>query len=126
MPVKLKVKRQSHRGIREGWLKPWDESPAFAVNPRGLLTHRVKHVETILHDGKTSHHYAIYWCHNGCHVEVGFESNVLTDNPPKDRLLCHFCENNAQANKQLNADKLAKRHIHRGVLKAQRVCCPNR
>lgn len=125
MPIALKPKRQNRYHHMNGTFKAWKKSAAFAVNPRGILTHRVKHVDTIMHNGKKSHHHVHYWCQNGCNFEVGYENEVLTDKPPKGRLLCHFCENNAQAKRQPNADKLAGRHVHRGVLKAHQVCCGN-
>jgi len=125
MPIALEQPPyRKRRFYKEHRVKIWKRAGSFAVNPRGILTHRVKHVVTYLDaNGENRHHHVDYWCGNGCCFDVGFEKEVLTDSPPIDRMLCHFCENNAQAKDQPNAGKLAGRHIHRGVLKAHQVCC---
>ena len=48
MPIAIKPKKQNRRQYMDGSFRPWKKSAAFAVNPRGILTHRVKHVDTIM------------------------------------------------------------------------------
>lgn len=116
-------KKQRKRFYDDGSCKIVKRAKSFAVNPRGILTHRTKCVDVYYRDGKPSHGHVDYWCGNGTCFELGFEKEVLTDNPPKNRMLCLFCEAKAQAAEQPKADKIAGRHIHRGVLKAVQVCC---
>lgn len=101
----------------------WDEAPPFAVNPRGVLTHRVRHVTTFFRGEKDSHHHIDYLCANGCNVDADAIFDVLTTEPPDDRLLCSFCEVRVQYEGLDSSDKLAGRHVHRGVLVAKQVCC---
>lgn len=101
----------------------WVESPPFAVNPRGILTHRVRHVTAIWAHGELSHFHADYLCMNGCNIDQFKIDEVLTDDPPKDRLLCERCETMAALQKLPSGDQLAGRHVHRGVLVPQQTCC---
>jgi hypothetical protein len=98
----------------------WEQSPAFYVNHRGILTHRVRYVTTHWKNGEVSHYSVGYWCGNS---NCFHDGSPLVDEPPKERLLCLYCEVKATAAKQKGADKIAGRHVHRGVLKAHRVCC---
>lgn len=116
--IKLKPRRRTVKGS-----KPWRESYPFAVNPRGILTHRVRHVTTHFRGGEKSHHSLTYLCGNCCCFSLGDETEVLVSKPPKDRMLCAFCEAAAQRRKLPSGDKLAGRHVHIGVLKAVQVCC---
>ncbi len=101
----------------------WTEAEAFAANVRGVLTHRVRHVTTILRGGEKSHHHITYLCGNGCNVDLVSMSETLASDPPKDRLLCESCEVRAKRFKLPTGDDLAGRHVHRGVLVPQRTCC---
>lgn len=103
--------------------RAWLAAPPFAVNPRGILTHMVAHVSTYFRDGERTHHHADYLCGNGTNFRVGCEGDVLTDSPPDDRLLCAACECRASRKKLPTGDELAGRHVHRGVLVAQQICC---
>lgn len=98
-------------------------SPPFAVNPRGVLTHRVRHLTTYYTDGRLSHHHADYLCGNGCNFRPDAMAEVLVANPPAGRLLCDYCETRARKKKLPSGDALAGRHVHRGVLVPRRVCC---
>lgn len=122
MKIKLKIKETVHTDVVH-----WTRSFPFIVNPRGILVHRARGIITFLRDGKETHHAVRYWCGNQTcfDVEAGPRSkkNVVVEVPPKDRLLCQFCEIKAVANGELSADKLAGRHVHIGVLRAHRVCC---
>ncbi len=101
----------------------WRKSPAFAVNVRGILIHRVKHVVTILWHGKESHYHVGYLCGNGCNVDLDNIEETLVADPPRNRLLCENCELRAKREKLPSGDKLAKRHVHRGILVPQQTCC---
>src|SRR5262245_35931173 len=82
-----------------------ETGPAFCVNPRGILTHRIRSARTHLRCGKATHITCNYWCGNigkGEFVEV----------PPKGRLLCTYCEAKAVAAGEKPADKIAGRHVH--------------
>jgi hypothetical protein len=104
----------------------WRFAPAFCVNPRGILVHRVRHVTTIVRDdGLISHHHVDYLCTNGCNVDRSAIWDVFTSDPPRDRLLCEFCEAMAKRKSLPSGDSLAGRHVHRGVLVARRSCCPH-
>lgn len=124
-----RTKRRRPKNVRLRIAKPyppggcgkhldWERAPAFNVNPRGILIHRVK-------DGRThlmpwgNHNSITQWCGNG----VSGEGVSLTDDPPKDRLLCAYCEAKAVAAGEPTADQLAGRHVHIGALKAIRTCC---
>lgn len=111
------------RNRGDGSLVSWTKSPAFAANVRGILIHRVRHVTTVLWAGEEHHYHVTYLCNNGCNVDLDRIDDVLIADPPKDRLLCQFCENQALRKYLPSADHLAGRHVHRGVLVARRVCC---
>ncbi len=105
----------------------WLKAPPFAVNKRGVLVHRVRHVTTHMRYGSggwaESHHSMHYLCGNGCCFELGSEDETLVSDPPKDRLLCEACERVAARQKLPTGDKLAGRHVHRGILKPHQTCC---
>lgn len=111
---------------RNGDTLAWDESPAFAVNVRGILIHRVRYVTTYLRDGEDSHHHVHYLCGNGCNVDLDNIVATIVADPPRDRLLCEHCELRAKTFKLPTGDQLAKRHVHRGVLVPQQTCCLRR
>lgn len=115
-------KKQRKRFYDDGTCKIVKKIKPFAVNPRGILTHRAKCVDTFYRDGKPHHHHVDYWCGNGTCFSLG-DKDVLTDKPPKDRLLCRFCESNALAAQQKSSDKIVGRHMHIGVLRAIQICC---
>lgn len=104
-------------------LHAWTRSPAFVANPRGILVHRVRHVSTYLRDGQESHHHVDYLCGNGCNIDLDAVADALVADPPRGRLLCDFCETKARRLELPTGDKLAGRHVHRGVLVARKVCC---
>lgn len=116
-------KKQRRRFYFDGTAKIVKKIKPFAVNPRGILTHRAKCVDTFYRDGKPHHMHVDYWCGNGTCYDLDDELSVLVDKPPKDRLLCHYCEVKAIAAGQAKADKLAGRHVHVGVLRAIQLCC---
>lgn len=125
-----KIPVKPSRTVRRGGWEParggtvaWTHSPPFVANPRGVLIHRVRHVTTILWDGKVSHYHADFLCSNGCNIETGDVAEILVADPPKDRLLCVNCEKMAAKWKLPDADRLAGRHVHRGVLVARQTCC---
>ena len=93
------------------------KSLPFAVNPRGLLIHRVRHLTLHFSHGRFHHHSVNYWCGN-CAYDV-----ELTSDPPTTRLLCVNCEANAVSHGEQPADVLAGRHVHIGKIRAVRVCC---
>lgn len=130
VPIKRQKRHSSEdaeeaRGFgRVFWLK----APPFVVNPRGILTHRVRHVTTHLRNlaagGWTeSHHSFSFLCGNCTTTKGESIDKYLTDDPPKDRMLCDRCEVIAARQSLPSGDKLAGRHVHRGVLKAHRTCC---
>ena len=104
-------------------MRAWTKAPPFVVNPRGVLVHRVRHVTTYLRGGKESHHAIQYLCGNCCTAELETISEVLVSDPPRDRLLCSFCEVRAGLFSLPTGDELAGRHVHRGVMVPRRVCC---
>lgn len=116
-------KKQRMRFYRDGSVKMVKRIKPFAVNPRGILTHRAKCVDVFYRDGKPHHKHVDYWCGNGTCFDLDDTATVLVDKPPKDRLLCHFCEMKATAARQPKSYRLAKRHVHVGVLRAIQLCC---
>lgn len=119
--VPIKVKRSRAHGNYD--MIAWTRSPPFAVNPRGVLTHRVRHVVTILYCMKERHHHIDHLCGNGCNVDLDAIDDALVADPPKDRLLCQRCEEVARRHELPSGDQLAGRHVHRGVLVPQQTCC---
>lgn len=98
-------------------------APPFAVNKNGWLVHRVKHVtdHRPRATSSVSHSSVHYWCNNFTfldHVE-------LTDDPPRERLLCTVCEAKAVAAGLATADEMLERHIHLGEMRPHRVCHRN-
>lgn len=102
---------------------PWDRSPPFAVNPRGHLIHRVRYVVSINWNGALNHYNAQYLCNNSCNIDPDLVREILVGDPPRGKLLCSYCEAMATAKKMPSGDALAGRHVHRGVLVPQQVCC---
>ncbi len=94
----------------------WDKSPPFVVNPRAVLTHRVRFACTYFYHGKFSHHAVNYWCGN-----IG--RGELTDDPPSSRLLCIACEIRAVAAGEKSSKELTGRHVCIGRIKPVRMCC---
>lgn len=127
MKIKLREPKKE-RGLHNERSRriAWKRAFPFAVNPRGILIHRVRDITTYCWDGVKSHHHVTYWCGNGCCFDLSGPrgpEEVLQASPPKDRLLCVYCEMRATIAKEKSADKLAGRHVHIGKLKAERVCC---
>lgn len=117
MTIKWRVKLKPCPTCRkDDSLVPWERSPPFAVNPRGLLTHRVRYVTTYSRNGELSHYAVNYLCGNGTCFNPSTVNDVLVFDPPKDRMLCDFCESKAQRKRLPSGDKLAGRHVHRGQL----------
>ncbi len=123
IPIKPSKSARRFAAGCEPTTRPWTRSPAFAVNPRAVLTHRVRHVSTTVWNGEDSHHHVTFLCGNGCNVDLEAIADVLVADPPRDRLLCDFCEAKARRVRLPSGDELAGRHVHRGVLEARRVCC---
>lgn len=124
--IRLKPDRAFKKHAGKEWvanMRPWTEAPPFAVNPRGVLTHRVRHVTMYLRDGKESHHSIHYLCGNGCNVSPDAVDDVLVSDPPEDRLLCDHCESIAARRELPSSDELVGRHVHRGVLVPRQTCC---
>lgn len=95
----------------------WKESLPFVVNPRGLLTHRVKWAATQF-TGDESHTAIGYWCGN--------QGNRLCDFvevPPQERLVCARCEEMAVAAGEPTSEQIAGRHACMGELRVKRLCC---
>ncbi len=80
----------------------WKKSLPFLVNPRAVLVHRVRSVHSFTGNGARGEFVA---------------------DPPKDRLLCAYCEAKAVAAGEKPADQLAGRHVCIGTMKAKRQCC---
>ena len=92
----------------------------FVVSERRWLIHRPRYVHTHLDgNGKDQHSSVECWCSTVAH------DYDLTDNPPRDRLLCAMCEAKAVAAGEPSAKKLAGRHVHIGRMKPVRLCCRN-
>lgn len=123
IPIKPSKTVRNERHNSVAIATAWVQSPPFAVNPRGVLTHRVKHVTVITIGGKLSHFHVDYHCMNGFNVDKHQIHDVLTDDPPEDRLLCERCEIMAAIGNNPSGDTLAGRHVHRGVLVPQQTCC---
>ena len=102
--------------------RPWKKSLPFHVNPRGILTHRVRSVTSLWIDSHKSRRWESirYYCGNS----VCGSGHDLTDDPPVNRLLCERCEAFAAIAKQKPADELVGRHVHIGKLRSVRTCCP--
>ena len=115
--MKVRLKKTKWPDSCRGKQVSWSAAKPFAVNPRGVLIHRVRNGDSHLREGVYSHFSVTYWCGNGsCEPE-------LTDTPPSDRLLCVYCEDRAVAAGEKTADELAGRHVHTGSMKAKRACC---
>ena len=123
MKVKLRPPKR-RRDRHDPHVIEWTTANPFFINPRGILSHRVRSACTIQYDGKDHHHCVQYWCGNQTCFDLD-QMDALVNDPPKDRLLCTVCESRATAAEEKPADKLAGRHVHLGVLKAHRVCCNN-
>jgi hypothetical protein len=118
--VRLRSRRKKWDNVRE-----WETAPPFVVNPRGILVHLIRDGATHLRDGEPSHHSVTYWCGNCCCIDLDLVNEALVDDPPAGRMLCSFCEAKATAAGHRPADEIAGRHVHKGVVRAHRVCCPD-
>lgn len=113
MKVRLHPRTRSRFDAEEDWLKTCEP---FVVNPRGKLIHRVKHAHPCKRRGGVLTHY---WCGN-----TTFSGPVhLHEDPPKDRLLCVYCEMKAVAAGEKTAKQLTGRHVHVGRMVPKRTCC---
>ena len=119
----MKIKLRKRRKLTNYESIEWTHAYPFAVNPRGILVHRVRDVTTHLCGKEKKHHSVHYLCGNLTCFAVGSEREVIVENPPKDRLLCSVCEFRAKQQRLPGADKLAGRHVHIGVLRAHQLCC---
>ena len=122
MKIKLFERPKRKNGIILG-MRAWKSGFPFIVNPRGVLVHRAREIHTHQRDGKDSHHSTTYWCGNCTCFEIGSEKDVVVEYPPKERLLCSWCEAKAVAAGEPTAAQLVGRHVHVGVLRAVRICC---
>lgn len=119
MKVKLDHKYPYERDrSRHRQCYPWSYSAPFLVNPRAMLTHRIRYAHTYFSYGKISHHSFIYWCGN-----IG-RGRVVHD-PPDNRLVCFACETAAVAHGEKSSHELVGRHVCLGRVKIGRVCCRN-
>lgn len=104
-------------------------APAFSVNPRGRLVHRVQFVEAITKPSShgafrfINHYHIHHLCQNGFNIDPKLLTEVLVADPPEDRLLCCWCHMKSELMKLPASDALAGRHVHRGMLVPQQVCC---
>ena len=115
--------KQRKRGTGLGEFD-WTHAPPFFLNPRGILLHRVRDVRTHLaDDGMERHHSVHYLCGNGVCFDLFDEDDKFHEKPPKDVLLCARCETMAVKLGEKPADQIAGRHVHRGELRAYRLCC---
>jgi hypothetical protein len=101
----------------------WIKAPPFIVNPRGQLIHRVRDAATVLWQGVPHHIGFSYLCGNQTNCGLDEIAEVFVADPPRDRLICARCELMAKAANLPSASELAGRHVHRGILVPQRVCC---
>ena len=116
MKIELEPRYRNNDTCYVHWLK----ALPFFANPRGVLVHRVKHAQTILHGGIRSHDHVNYWCGNGCNAH-GLRG--WTDRPDRTQVLCEKCEQAAVDAGMPASDELAGRHVHVGRAKAVRTCC---
>lgn len=117
MKVKL-IQRET----RDGRDLAWKRSRPFHVNPRGILTHRVRSITTINglgKNGRKSWEAIHYFCGN----QVCGSWRDLRDEPPANRLVCERCEQMAIALEEKSSDELVGHHVHVGRLRAFRTCC---
>jgi hypothetical protein len=118
--IKCRPSERDERSERDGSAILWRQCPAFNVNPRGILIHRIKSGMTHIHG--SSHHDSVdYWCGN-C---TNGEGVMVASKPPADKLLCERCERLAIEAGEPTAEALAGRHVCVGVMKAFRLCCRN-
>lgn len=115
---KIELRIDRHPCERNSKVVYWKKCLPFAVNPRGILTHRVRSVTTFFSRDGTFHHGTHYWCNNQTCADVTFHAD-----PPADRLLCARCEAAAASAGQKSSDELAGHHVHIGELRAKRLCC---
>ena len=96
------------------------EALPFAVNPRGVLVHRVKSVGVYHSDnGSYSHHSVHYHCNS-------FASGVsLAAEPDEKAIVCQVCENRCHYLGLPSAAELVGRHVHVGRKVAIANCCPD-
>lgn len=125
--VPLKAARH-HPDFVDDWLD-LGRAPAFSVNPRGQLVHRTRfvsaHLETSRHGPFKiiTHYHITHLCGNGFNIHPDLLLDVLTDDPPADRMLCSYCHGRSEGMRLPSSDALAKRHVHRGILVPVQVCC---
>ena len=115
-PVEIKQKIESGQDIPNHRTVDWGKSPPFLVNPRAVLTHRIRFAHSYFRDGKFSHHTVEYWCGN-----IG--RGEFTDEPPITRLLCAACEIAAVSHGEKWSEELVGRHVCVGGIKPVRLCC---
>lgn len=120
MRVKCRHKKKERSGEYAASTIFCIDSPPFYVNPRGILIHRVRAVCRHLRNGEVSHSSVTYWCGN---QNCFHDESQLVSEPPKNRLLCSYCEAKAEAAGEVKADTIVGRHVHRGVLRAFKTCC---
>lgn len=124
MKITLRKAKPYPAHCQERWLTlDWKKAAPFVVNPRAILTHRVKSVRSHFDDltCESHSHYSVdFWCGNG-----SSGSPLLVEIPPEDRLLCARCEEVAVKAGEKSAEELAGRHVHIGELRAKRLCCLN-
>lgn len=120
-PTEREIRHAARRDL-SFQARHWRTVLPFNSNPRGILTHRVRlGGSTVGSDGEHVNDWVHYWC-SGQAVGEGLE---LTDAPPQTRLLCAHCEAKAIAAGEPSADQLCGRHVHIGVVRAKRTCCPD-
>ena len=117
MKTKYRIEKRPANWGKE--VVDWKSGPAFCVNPRGQLIHRVRSVRTHMRNGVISHIAVHYNCGNG----TCGDDSLLTNNPPSSRLLCHRCEAEAVSAGNKTASAIAGRHVHIGRMIPIRMCC---
>lgn len=91
----------------------------FAVNPRGVLVHRVRGFGVFFSkDGNYSHHTAHYHCNNFAH------GVKLVAVPDESAIVCQACESRCHYLGLPSADEIAGRHVHVGRKVAIANCHP--
>lgn len=110
------VDLSDRQSASESFTVQWRKSLPFAVNPRGVLAHRVKSVHTHRRGNQWTHTTAMYWCGNMAHG-VHFSPDT------GGRILCARCEALAVTAGQVKADELVGRHVHIGGIRPFRTCC---
>lgn len=106
--------------------KLYDEGPAFAINSRGVLVHRIRKCKDLIFvdSNELSHSHVTYFCGGGANDSGNI---TYTDEIPKGRVLCARCEAVALTENEKSAEAITKkRHVCKGGVRVFRTCgCSN-